>query len=242
MTDGVAGLAPGAILLAIAIMAVGSALQAAVGMGLALFAVPLLVLLDARFIPGPIQIAAIVLALGLAHRERSAIEWPGLRMALAGLLVGTVLGSLALAAVDTTQLPRVFGVLILAGVGLSLTGITVQPGSASMLAGGTVAGVMGAMVGIHGPPIALVLQHAEPHRLRAMLAAFFAVGYVAAVVVLTVAGLVGRQEVVLGLLLTPGAAIGLMLGPYRARWIDRGRLRIAVLSISAISAVGLLLR
>ena len=242
MFDGLSGLAPATIVLAVAIMAVGSALQAALGMGLALFVVPLLVLLDARFVPGPLQLAAIVLAVGMAHRERSAIEWSGLRVALIGLLGGTILGVLALRAVDAAQLPRLFGGLILLGVVLSVSGWAVRPTRPALLAGGAIAGVMGAMVGIHGPPIALVLQGAEPDRLRSMLAGFFAVGYVAAVAALTAVGLFGSTELGLGLLLVPGAVVGYLGGPLLAGWLDRRRLRIAILAISAASAVGLLLR
>ena len=43
------------------IMAVGSAFQAAVGLGLALLVVPFLALIDTRFIPGPMLFAGIAL-------------------------------------------------------------------------------------------------------------------------------------------------------------------------------------
>jgi len=46
-------LEPSSIAFAVAIMAMGSALQASAGVGLALFVVPLLALVDRSFIPGP---------------------------------------------------------------------------------------------------------------------------------------------------------------------------------------------
>lgn len=229
-------------LLAAAIMAVGATLQAAIGMGLALFVVPLLLLLDVRFVPGPLQLAAIVLACGMALRERSSIEWRGLGVALGGLVCGTALGAAALSALDPAGLPRLFGGLILLAVLLSLAGLVVRPTGPALLTGGAIAGIMGTMVGIHGPPIALVLQHAEPSRLRAMLAAFFVIGYVAAVAALVTAGLFGREQLVMGLVLAPGAALGLVLGPLVVGWLDRRLLRAAVLAISGLSALGLLLR
>jgi hypothetical protein len=75
-----------------------------------------------------------------------------------------------------------------------------------------------------------------------MLGAFFAVGYAISVVALAAVGLFGRQEFVLGLLLLPGVGIGYATAPLVGRFLDRRRLRIAILTISGASAVALLLR
>lgn len=56
------------LLIAIPIAAAASALQAATGMGMALFAAPLLALLDPGFVPGPALCA--VMALSAAGRAR----------------------------------------------------------------------------------------------------------------------------------------------------------------------------
>jgi hypothetical protein len=236
------GLSPVTLLLAVCVMAGGAALQAAVGMGLGLFVFPLLALLDPRFVPGPMQVGAAFLALGMVRRERTSVQWSGLTVAVTGLLVGTAVGVWALTLVDSQLLTRVFGVLILLAVALSVSGMRVAPSRPSMLAGGVVAGVMGAMAGIHGPPLALVLQDASPSRLRAMLAAFFVVGYAAAILALAAVGLFGLDELLLGALLVPGAMLGYRVGPLLGRRLDGGRLRIAVLVTSAASAVALLLR
>lgn len=238
----VAGVPPGQLLLAIAIMAAGAALQSAVGMGLGLFVVPLLALLDQRYVPGPIQLGALLLALGMARRERAALEWTVLRVAVLGLLVGTALGALALTLIDPARLPRIFGAMILVAVCLSVAAPAPRPTGAALFVGGSLSGLMGAMAGIHGPIIALLLQHAEPPRLRALLSAFFAVGYLTALVALAGAGLFGRAELALGVALVPGAALGYLAGPHLARRLDQRRLRAAILLISTASAVGLLLR
>ncbi|MGE3270286.1 MAG: sulfite exporter TauE/SafE family protein [Chloroflexota bacterium] len=242
MIDGLAGLSLPTMLLAVAIMAVGSGLQAALGMGLGLFVVPLLALLDERFVPGPILVAAILLSLGMARRERHAIEWAGLRIAIAGLLVGTVAGAVILSLVNAAYLPRLFGALILFLVTLTVCGVRVSPGQPALLAVGAISGVMGAMVGIHGPLIALVLQDSSPSRLRAMLAAFFLVGYVSGVIALAGAGLLGLEHLLLGVVLIPGAIVGYLAGPFLARRLDRKLLRVGILTVSTISAVSLLLK
>src|ERR1700732_5395729 len=86
-------LEPLTIAIAVTIMAIGSALQASVGIGLALLVVPVLALVDQGFIPGPMLLAGVVLALMTAYRERTAIDAPALRNSLIGLAVGTIIGA-----------------------------------------------------------------------------------------------------------------------------------------------------
>ena len=69
-------LEPFAVALATAIMAIGSAFQASVGIGLALFVVPLLAVVDQSFVPGPMPLASVLLAWMTAYRERKAIDVP----------------------------------------------------------------------------------------------------------------------------------------------------------------------
>ncbi len=75
-----------------------------------------------------------------------------------------------------------------------------------------------------------------------MLGAFFAVGYVMSVIALSAVGLFGRQEFAFGLLLLPGVGISYATAPLVGRFVDRRRLRIAILTISGASAIALALR
>ena len=52
--ESIVGLSVTMLVLATLVMAIGAALQAAVGLGMALFVVPLLALIDVRLIPGPV--------------------------------------------------------------------------------------------------------------------------------------------------------------------------------------------
>jgi len=238
----VAGLSLTTLFLATLVMSIGAALQAAVGLGLALFVVPLLALIDLQLIPGPMLLASVALAVMMAHRGRAAIDRRALSLSLVGLCIGTAIGAAGLTLVAPASLTRLFALLILAAVLISLLGTGVRVSRGALLAGGGAAGIMGTMVGIHGPPIALVFQNAEPAQARAMLGAFFAVGYAMSVAALAAVGLFGRHELVLGLLLLPGVGIGYAAAPLIARFLDRGRLRIAILAISGASAVVLLVR
>ena len=230
------------IALASLVMAVGSALQASVGLGMALLVVPVLAIIDTQFVPGPVMLAGIVLASATAFRDRAAVDRAVLRSSLLGLGAGTAAGVVALGYISGPLLPKVFGGLILLAVLISIASPKVVATPGTLLIGSTAAGIMGAMVGIHGPAIALVLQNAKPMQARATLGAFFAVGYVSAVALRAVAGLFGAQELMLGLLLLPGVVIGYLAAPFISQFIDQATLRIAILVISSGSAVSLLIR
>jgi uncharacterized protein len=238
----IAGLSATLLIVANVVIAAGAMLQAAVGLGLALFVVPLLALIDTRLIPGPMLFASVALATTMALRGRAAIIHRDLALSLIGLCVGTAMGAWGLSLVASASLTKLFALLILLAVLISLLGSGVQVTRGALLVGGGAAGIMGTMVGIHGPAIALVFQNAEPARARAMLGAFFAVGYAISVMALAVVGLFGREELTLGLLMLPGVGIGYAIAPLVARFLDRQRLRAAILTISGASAVALLVR
>jgi uncharacterized membrane protein YfcA len=230
------------IAIAVAIMAIGSALQASVGIGLALLVVPVLALVDQSFIPGPMLLAGVVLALLTAYRERAAIDVPALRHSLIGLAIGTIVGALALWFAFGLNLDNTFGGLVLLAVLISVSGYKFNATSRSLMLAGGAAGVMGAMVGIHGPPISLVFQNTEPRVARAMLGAFFSVAYLGAVAALAGFGLFGIPQLVRAAILLPGVAIGLVVAPYLAGHIDGKRLRFIILGIAAASGLTLLVR
>jgi hypothetical protein len=224
------------------IMSIASVLQASVGIGLALLAVPLLALIDPRLVPGPMLFAGALLALVSAYRERHAVDAQSFGLSLLGLAIGTVCGAVALRALTTAPLGKVFAILVLLAVVLSVSGLRVRPTRPALFAGGGAAGVMGTMVGIHGPPIALVWQHARPGQARAMLGAFFFVAYVGSVLALAVFGLFGVLQLQSAAALLPGVVAGLCVAPLLAGFVNPARLRLAILSISAASAVVLLWR
>jgi uncharacterized membrane protein YfcA len=229
------------LLAATLIVAVAAALQAATGMGMALCAAPLLALLDPAFVPGPALCAVVALSAAVAWRERTAIDRRIMTTALLGLAVGCAVGAILLALLAGRDLSQVFALLILGAVGLSVAGLPVPNGRLALLVGGAASGMLGTMSGVHGPPIALLLQHQPPDRLRATLCAFFAVGGLISLLALAAAGLLGLTGLGLALELLPGVAVGFAVAPIFARRVDRRRARAAVLTISTLAALALLL-
>jgi uncharacterized membrane protein YfcA len=224
------------------IVAAAAALQAGTGMGMALLAAPLLLLVDPSLVPGPMLCATMVLSIAVVWREWSAIDRNILRVAFVGLAIGCVIGAIVMAVLTGLNLAKVFGAIILVIVLLSVLGLHIRATGPSLLLGGVASGILGTMFGVHGPPIAIVLQHEPPERLRATLCAFFAVGCGISLVMLGVIGSFGFSGMELGLLLLPGVAIGFACGPFLGRMLNRQRARIAVLTISTLSALALLWR
>ena len=224
------------------IVAAASALQAGTGMGMALLAAPLLLLVNPSLVPGPMLCATMVLSIAVVWRERSAIDRKVLGLSLFGLAAGCAMGAFALAVLTGVNLAEVFGALILCFVLLSVLGLRIRASTPALLIGGAASGVLGTMFGVHGPPIAIVLQHEPLERLRATLCAFFAVGCGISLVALAMIGAFGLTQLGLGVALLPGVAIGFAFAPILGRMLNRRRARIAVLAISTISALALLLR
>jgi hypothetical protein len=121
----------------------------------------------------------------------------------------------------------VFGVLILAAVAASLFAPPLRLTPLNLFVAGTVSGITGTMVGLHGPPMGLVYQNEPPPRTRLMLSTFFIPATIIAVVALAILGRFGWRD--LGL-----------AARYVARYLDRRRTRYAILAIAAVSGALLL--
>ena len=67
-------MSPVELLIAGTTVAVGACLQGAVGFGLGLLAVPILVLVDPALVPVPLIVASLALNLGASYRNRGGID------------------------------------------------------------------------------------------------------------------------------------------------------------------------
>ncbi len=105
-------------LIAVVVIAVSAAIQGAVGFGLNLLAVPVLLTLDPSFVPGPALVAGLLLSLLVAGRELGALDHR-LGWAVLGVMPGTALALVLLAAVPEDALRVPLGLLVLVAVGLS---------------------------------------------------------------------------------------------------------------------------
>jgi uncharacterized membrane protein YfcA len=221
---------------------VGACVQGSVGFGFGLIAAPVAALVDTRFVPGPLLFSGVVLAVLVALRERGALDWLGIRWAVAGRIPGTLLGAWAVAVLPEQGLVIMFASAVLAAVALSLAGWTLRPEPATLLGAGATSGFMGTVTSIGGPPMALVYQHHTGAQLRATLALFFLIGAAFSLLVLGVAGEFRAEELRLGLLLVPGMIAGFLISRVAAHYLDRGYTRVAVLAFSTAASIALLVQ
>jgi hypothetical protein len=240
--DLIPGLDAPALAAASVVIAIGATLQGTIGFGLGVFAVPLLLLFAPVLVPGPLLASSLVLSLLLTHLERRAVNWPDLGWALGGRTVGIVLaaGLLVTASTDTLAVASAF--LVLTAVALTASGLRFAPAPRMLVAAGMLSGILGTVVSIGGPPMALVYQGESGPRLRGTLSAFFLIGVSLSVVGLHLAGRFGARETVLAAWLVPAMLLGFAVSRRLSRLLDRGYIRHAVLAVSALSSAMVLLR
>ena len=230
------------ILVANGVLALGSVLQAATGLGAGLVVVPLLALISLEFVPGPVILAALALAWLMAWQGRTVISYTGMPLLLGGLLFGMILGTSVLSQVSLERLGVLFGVLILLAISVSVFGLRVRLTPATISVAGALSGFMGATSAIGAPVLALLYQHQTGPVLRATLGLLYFVSSIIMLSLLHLAGRFGNNELILGLVLMPGVLVGYLVAGYLSPRIDRGYSRIAVLLISSISAGLLIVR
>lgn len=228
--------------LAALVMGVGCAVQGAVGFGANLVAAPLLVLLDDRFVPGPTIVATGVLNLLVMRREGAGRVDPTVHLAMVGQVLGILAAGVLLARVSGDGLALLFAGLVLLGVVLTAAGWHLAKTRPNLTGVGLLAGFMGTVSGIGGPPIALVYQRADGPTLRGTLARFFTVGNAVSIPTLIVAGRLGRDELPLIAALLPGTLVGYALSGWLAAHLDKRAARPVILLLSTAAAVAVLVR
>ena len=141
------------------IVVFGAMLQGSVGFGLGPFAVPLLVLIDPSYIPGPLIMAAVSLTVLMYRREGHAMDKEGFSWAIAGRVAGTVLGALTLLLVPKDKLSLMYGLMVLLAVALTGSGLKLKMNHRNLLLAGTLSGMMGTAAAIGGASMAMLYQH-----------------------------------------------------------------------------------
>jgi uncharacterized membrane protein YfcA len=143
---------------------------------------------------------------------------------------------------SSDQLGVAVGLLLLAGVAISLRSVEVPVTRTRLVAAGVTSGVTGTATSIGGPPLALLFQRRDPSTVRSTLAVYFAVGAALSLAGLAVAGSLTWAPLVAALLMLPFVAIGIGAGMTLRGRVPQQRFRAGVLVVCALSAVLLLVR
>jgi uncharacterized membrane protein YfcA len=230
------------LILAFLIATFGALLQGSVGFGLGLLSVPLLVLIDPAYVPGPVLLAAFFLNLFIFLRERYAIHIKGLYWAIIGRIGGAIIGAMLLLAIPQKSVSIMFGVMVLLAIGISLAGFHLKITPQNIFAAGVASGIMGTTSSIGGPPMALVYQKQKGPTIRGTLSGIFIFGTIISLSALAIIGRFGLKEIKDTAVLMPGVVLGFLLSHRSTKILDRGFTRPAVLITSAISGIVVILR
>ena len=222
------------------VMTISAILQGAVGFGLGLVAIPFLIYLDLRYVPGPLLVAALTLHMLVLRRDRSGVDRSGLVMLLSGRVLGTIPAAVLLAYLPLDSMKILLASVVLAGAVMGVLHTGARPTRSVLFGAGAVSGFMATAAGLGGPPVALVYQRETGLRLRGTLAAYFVVGTVLSLIALAWAGRFGTEEIRLSVLLIPGTVLGFVMSRRAAAYLDSGRTRAAVLTVSALAAVSVI--
>jgi uncharacterized membrane protein YfcA len=234
------GLSLGMAVACVAIVYVGSTVQASIGIGLGMIASPMLLLADPDFIPAAIMLAVLPLTFTIAWIDRRHIAPRDVGFAVAGRIPGTIAGALVVASLSDRFLAVLVAASVLLAVVASITGRLFRPTDRALVVAGLASGFAGTTTGVGGPPMALTYQNSDPATMRATISAFFSIGSVMSITALWLAGEIGARQLQLTAMILPGVVLGLFTARLVKEYLRPEVVRPAVLVICTVAAVALL--
>ncbi|WP_083225674.1 sulfite exporter TauE/SafE family protein [Neptunicoccus sediminis] len=213
------------------------------GQAFGIVAAPLIALVAPQFLPAGLLLLGISVGLTSTAVDISAINKAEIIPGFFGRALGAVLAAMVAAQItDVDMIAGLTGLVVLAGIALSLSGIRVRIAPVSLTLAGIAAGLMGTITAVGAPPMALLYQHEPAKRSRAMQNAFFFWGMCVSVLALAWQGLVTGRHLVFALSLIPAIVLGLSTSMPLAKRMERKALRPYALGLSALAATTLILR
>ena len=226
------------VIVALAIIVVsGALLQSLIGLGFALLAAPFLVLYDPGFVPVPMLLVGTFLPILILWRDRTGVDLTGVKSAIVGRIVGSILAVWLITSITQNTFLLVFGGVVVAAVILSTFSFNIQPTPSSVGIAGFFSGLMGTLAALGGPPMAIVYQNEKGNVIRGTLSAFFILGTLLSLFFLGVAGRVTTNDFKLFAYLVPGILVGFYLSNFAVGFVDRGYVRRILLSVSFLAGI-----
>lgn len=228
--------------IALVVTTVGAIVQGTIGVGFAMLSVPIMSLVNPILAPVPQLLLAAPLAFSMTWRERSHIEAKTVVWMVSGRIPGSAIGLVLLAVATQQSLDIGIALSVLVAVGILGAGLTVPRSPVTDFSTGVIAGIMGMVASMGGPPSALLFKDGKGPTVRSSLALFFSAGLTATIVLRLVAGRISSDDVAIALLLLPALLTGYVISSRLRHRVDGATLRPAILTISTVAAIGLLIR
>ena len=130
----------------------GAAFHSSVGMGFGILVGPILIQIDPAFIPGPIILSGLFLAIFIIIREHRSIDIQGIKFALLGRIFGCIIAGFLIKIINPLLYNILFCTIIfLTIISTSIKG-NIKINTASMIIAGVISGIMANLSSIGGPP------------------------------------------------------------------------------------------
>lgn len=216
----------------------GAITQSAIGIG---FGIPacFLVLLEPSMVPSCIILMGSFLALSNAMLSFQDIIKVDLIYAYSGRVVGSLLAMpLIFFTLGTNKYLIIFGFLLLIATYMSAKKWNIVATKKNIIIAGTASGLMGTLIGIGGPPMAIVYQNSSARKVVATLNMFFGIGALFSVILFIYYDLINLPEVMKSIYLAPALVIGTYVGRRSIirDFVDRN-LKKLIITVCFISAV-----
>jgi hypothetical protein len=227
----------GSLALANGAVALGAALQATVGFGMNLVALPLLMLLSERYIPAPLLVAHLVLVACLTSVQWRQIERPVLGAALLGAVPGTALGMVALMHMSRSAFVAFTAAVLILGIAALALPVRLPRTPLSLAIAGALSGLCGTTTSINGPPLGMVMAgESRLPAIRATLAVFLLCSTLFSLIALRFAGRLDEATLLLAAGLIPGTLAGILFSRlFLRRAADAASPRRVLLIASAVA-------
>jgi uncharacterized membrane protein YfcA len=230
------------LVIALAVTAFGALVQGIFGIGFSVVSVPILSLVNPVLAPVPQLLLAIPLAISMSWRERSHIEQRGAAWLIAGRAPGALLGLGLLSIATQRTLDAGIALSVLVAVAILGAGLSVPRNHATEFGTGIIAGIMGMVASMGGPPAALLFKDEKGPTIRATLALFFTFGLSVTVIGRILGGKIAGDDVMLALVMLPALGVGYVASSRLRFKVDAALLKPVILALASLAAGGLLIR
>lgn len=230
----------GQVGLAMLVFCLASALQGVAGYGSVVISGPFLVLIEPRFIPGPVLLCGIVITSLVLLRDGLQVELSRVVQLSLSRAVGSVIGVLLLMQLSPDGAAAALAVIMLGGVGAGIAGVKVRPTVKGLALTGFMSGIAGTVAGLAGAVTALLVQDEQGIKLRGSMAAYLLPGAAVSVILIALVGRLGEVELKLFVLLLPSVCIGYGISSRYRHTLDRFISKPMVLSLASFAALTVL--
>ncbi len=220
---------------------IGATVQRLAGQAFGMIASPLVAIVAPQHLPATVLMLGLFVGMSAAAFDFSVVNRREIPAGFAGRTLGAVVAAMVAASLSGEAGIKVLVAgAVLLGVALSLIGARVAITHLSLFSAGPTAGIMGTLTAVGAPPMALLYQHEEALRSRAMQNLFFFWGMMVSLPALAWQGLLGADDLLFAALLAPAAVIGIFASMPLARHTERATVRPIALGFSTVSALVLL--